>query len=169
MRQLSLSFAFPHSGGSPNYLAMEHLLDVGSLSGRAPSPVSDPLQAGLRFFQLPVPHHHRLSLRSACPLLDPDAGTTPASCEGGKIGRLPNRNDPGHHDSFRAWGGKIGSYPSSGGDTRFPRSASIVHVRLGACYQPSGFFDREGLTFLAPSDHFTFWFKPDSSFGLFAQ
>jgi hypothetical protein len=53
---LSLSFAFPHSNGSPNFLATCHQSDVGSLSCRVMfKPVSMPLQHGIRFFQHPVP------------------------------------------------------------------------------------------------------------------
>jgi hypothetical protein len=53
---LSLSFAFPHTNGSPNFPATYHQSDVGPLSCRVTfKPVSVPLQHGIRFFQHPKP------------------------------------------------------------------------------------------------------------------
>ena len=50
------SFAFPHSHGSPNSLAMKDQSDVGPLSCRVTlKPVSIPLQDDLRFFRPPKP------------------------------------------------------------------------------------------------------------------
>jgi hypothetical protein len=41
---------------SPDYLAMKHQMDVGSLSRRVTfKPVSGPLQTGVRFFHPPLP------------------------------------------------------------------------------------------------------------------
>jgi hypothetical protein len=51
---LSLSFAFPHTNGSPSFRATYHQSDVGPLSCRVTfKPVSGPLQPGIRFFQHP--------------------------------------------------------------------------------------------------------------------
>lgn len=89
------SFAFPCKDGSPSYLAMAYLLDVGSLSDPANlEPVSDRLQAGVRFFQHPFLHILGHSLRSAC-----RSRTAYA-----------DRNDPSLLASFGSRGGRIGSY-----------------------------------------------------------
>ena len=126
------SFAFPGGaqpceGGSPGSLATVHLLDVGSLSGRAECPVSDPLQIDIRFFQHPVLHPRGRSLRAACrPRIVIGSGTTPASREGEKIGSLVDhgdRNDPGRAAQLRSRGGKIGSCP-------FPAGIQGFHVPL---------------------------------------
>ena len=51
----------------PGFLTAEHLLDVGTLSGRANlEPVSDPLRTGIRFFQHPLPLTQRRTSRLAC-------------------------------------------------------------------------------------------------------
>ncbi len=48
------SFAFLHSAGSPNYLAIKDPLDVSLLSHPVMlKPVSAPLQRSIRFFQHP--------------------------------------------------------------------------------------------------------------------
>jgi len=135
------------------------------------APVSDSLQAGIGFFQHPVPHLRRRSLRSACLSADGHrAGTTLASDEGEKIGPCSDRNDPGRRElDAQRRGGKIGPDHRSGGDTGFPRSAPEVHAGVDACYRPGAAPDREGLPFSAPAGHLTVWSKPLSLFGLFSH
>lgn len=118
-------------------------------------PVSDSLQAGIGFFQHPVPHLRRRSSRSACLRADScRTGTTLASEEGEKIGPCSDRNDPGRRElNAPRRGGKIGPSHRSGGDTGFPRSAPEVHAGVGACCRPGAASDREGLPFSAPSGH----------------
>ena len=148
--------------GSPGDLAKGHLLDVCSLSRRAnPEPVSASLQDGIRFFQHPVPQLHGLPLRSAClsqgciPRNDPGLGE---GREDRGHGGEPERSRPSR-PTRRDRGGKIGFWPSPGGDTGFPRSAfgvrDLRHLQVDRVDD-----SHEPRSLGRDSCHFTVWFKP---------
>ena len=166
VRQPRIAPGYPSSFldqvGSPDDLAKGHLLDVCSLSHRANSePVSASLQGGIRFFQHPVPQLHGLPLRSACLGGDCIPRNDPGLKEGREdrgYGGEPDRSWPSHL-TRRDRGGKIGLWPSLGGDTGFPRSAfgvrDLRHLqvdRVGNSHEPRS-LGRD-------SCHFTFWYKP---------
>jgi len=58
---------FPHTNGSPSFLATCHQSDVGPLSRQVTfKPVSAPLQHGIRSSDILLPHHHRQNLAACC-------------------------------------------------------------------------------------------------------
>jgi len=163
--------AFPLEGGSACLFAGKHLLDVGSLSGRARASRIRLITSRHSLLPASCPAPPWAFLAVGLPRTEGGrAGTTLASEEGredrARLG--PERSRPARAE-LGAGEERSGSTLGQAEVRGFPRSAPEVHAGVGACYRPGATSTARGCRSRPLPGTVTFWSKPLSLFGLFSH